>query len=138
MDTLQPARDEIFNWLQSEQHQRNPFELQSSVLLMDGQESLWESGKNTLLPNATEILDILHGSSYVWKAAKILAPKQSTQQNLPFVKKPVESILNGHVDTVIQELHDMAIHQKLKTKQCKEIEKVCNYFENNALSQALR
>lgn len=80
-DTLQPARDEIFNWLRSEQHQRNPFDLQSSVLLMDGQESLWESGKNTLLPNATEILDILHGSSYVWKATKVLAPKQSTQEN---------------------------------------------------------
>lgn len=97
--TLQPARDEIFNWYRSEQHQRNPEGLQSSAQRLDGQESLWESVRCALSTDVTEILDLLHGSSYVWKAAQVLFPSRSFPKKIPFVKKQVGRILNGHVVT---------------------------------------
>ncbi len=41
-DTLLPAREEIFSWLAKEYAQRNPSGENPQILLMDGEEKLWD------------------------------------------------------------------------------------------------
>ena len=44
------------------------------VMIMDGQESLWNSGLKALPEetyDVTEILDIIHVTSYIWEAANV-------------------------------------------------------------------
>jgi hypothetical protein len=43
-DTLQAAREEICHWLADEYRQRNPCGTHPQILIMDGEEKLWEMG----------------------------------------------------------------------------------------------
>ena len=64
-----PQSAAIFGWLSNQASQRNPQGKKPLVLIMDGQESLWNSGLEYLPENefdVVEILDLLHALSYVW------------------------------------------------------------------------
>lgn len=132
-DTLAPARQEIFGWLSEEQNQRNPLGLSQSVLIMDGEECLWTMG-NTYLSNesTTEVLDLIHASSYVWKAIQALSPDNTIKEQRTIVKGYVGKILCGEVQGVIRGLRWKATHQGLTGDQLKQLEQACCYFENNA------
>jgi hypothetical protein len=54
------ATDETFGWLAQEVARRNPDSHKPTLLLMDGQKSLWEAGQRDLPPDdMIEILDLL-------------------------------------------------------------------------------
>jgi hypothetical protein len=60
--------------------QRNPNGMSPVVLLMDGQESLWQAGWRYLpetLAEVTEILDLLHALASLWEAAHLFHPNGS-------------------------------------------------------------
>ena len=44
-DTMQPSIEEIFGWISQECQMRNPLKEKDTILLMDGQTSLWIAGK---------------------------------------------------------------------------------------------
>ncbi len=133
-DTTEPQVAEIFGWLADEVQARDPHKKKDLVLLMDGQESLWNAGAKYLPEEhfeVIEILDLMHPLSYVWKAADLLYPQQEAQA-LNFVKTQVRRILFGQVHTVIRGLRWRATHQGFPQKKREEIEKICQYFANNA------
>jgi hypothetical protein len=106
---------------------------QKVLRLMDGQASLWDAADNCLSvpPEDTiDILDILHVSSYVWRAAKVFCPHREHQQ--AFARDRLLRILQGEVRGVIAGLRQMASKRGLKGKGRKEIATVCGYFEKHA------
>lgn len=106
---------------------------QKVLRLMDGQASLWDAGDVCLSvpPEQTiDILDILHVSSYVWRAAKVFYPRWEHRE--AFARDRLLRILQGEVHTVVAGLRQMASKRGLKGKRLEEIATVCGYFEKHA------
>lgn len=106
---------------------------QRVIRLMDGQESLWEAAELCLeLPaeQTVDILDVLHVSSYVWRAAKVFHSAWEHQE--AFARDRLLRILQGDVRGVVSGLRQMASKRELAGTRRKEITTVCRYLENNA------
>jgi hypothetical protein len=59
---------------------RNPESHKPTVLLMDGQKSLWQAGQRDLPPDhLIEILDLLHATPRIWEAAALVYDRESDQ-----------------------------------------------------------
>ncbi len=128
--STQPAVDEIFGWMAMESEQRNPTGEKPLVLLMDGQISLWDAAPTYLSDDAIEILDLLHVTPRLWKAAYLFHPKGSATA-AQFVQQRVGRILHGEVRSVVTGLRRMATLSGLTGRKRKKLEKICAYFENN-------
>jgi len=113
---------------------------QPIVRLMDGQPSLWEASdaclEDLVVQRASaqesalvDILDIIHVSGYVWKAAKALYAHQEQQE--AFAQDRLLRILRGEVAGVIKGLRRMASERGLKGPARTAVRTACNYFENN-------
>jgi hypothetical protein len=105
---------------------------QKLLRLMDGQASLWDAADNCLSapPEDTiDILDILHVSSYVWRAAKVFYPHW--EQREAFARDRLLRVLRGEGLGVIAGLRQMASKRGLKGKRREEIATVCGYFEKH-------
>ena len=129
-----------WSWLASETAKRHQ-PGQPIVRLMDGSPTLWESAKTCLKEFVDErreaktpvavvdILDILHVSSYVWKAAKVFHPHKEQQE--AFAQDRLLQILRGEAKNVIAGLRRRATTMGLSEGDAKVIATVCGYFENN-------
>ena len=106
---------------------------QKLICLMDGQSSLWKMARlcSDTVPadDRIEILDVVHVSSYVWKAAKALHDGRADQE--AFTRERLRRILGGDVKGVIMGLRQMAT-RRLGEAGRKEIETVCGYFTTHA------
>jgi hypothetical protein len=136
-----PSAYRTWAWLAQEvSARRQPG--QAVVRLMDGQHSLWDAADACLdefvedLRQAGEskmlvdILDIIHVSSYVWKAAKAFHGHKEHQE--AFAQERLLRILRGEVAGVITGLRRMASQRSLQGQALKDVRKTCNYFENHA------
>ena len=124
-----PGDIQAFTWA-GEQVKRRYKAKQPLVRLLDGQVSLWETANVCLEGRAaTDILDIIHVSGYVWTAAKIFHPHREAQEW--FTRDRLGRILHGEVSGVISGLRQMATKQELGKKDRAIIERVCGYFEKN-------
>ena len=105
---MKPAYEEIFGWLGEEVRHRSAEGHSATVLLIDGQKSLWTAGKARLgKASPIEILDLLHANSSVWKAAALLYPQAKAEELIFFVKPRIKCLLNGEVESVIRGLRAM-------------------------------
>jgi hypothetical protein len=116
---------------------------QPIVRLMDGQESLWDASNACLeevlecrreamgqAPEVVDILDIIHVSSYVWKAAKAFHGHKEHQE--AFVESRLLRILRGKVRGVVKGMRRMARQQGLKGQALRAVRIACNYLKKNA------
>jgi hypothetical protein len=115
---------------------------QPIIRLMDGQPSLWEAADACLSEfiadlreapkpsRLVDILDILHVSGYVWKAAKAFYSHKEHQE--AFAQNRLLRILRGEVTAVITGMRRMASQRNLKAEALKAVTTACNYFETNA------
>jgi hypothetical protein len=119
--------------LAKEYRQRNPSGKHPQMLLMDGEQKLWEMGEELQFDAPIlEILDLLHASSYVWKAVQALYPQRTTPEQIPLVKERIGRILRGEVRGVIRGFRWQATHEQLTDKQREPVSKACGYLEKNA------
>ena len=126
------AIDETFGWLAQEVARRNPHSHKPTLLLMDGQKSLWEAGQRDLPPSdMTEILDRLHATPRIWEAAGLFYRRDS-EQAWAFVYDRVLRILRGEVHSVMAGLRQMGTKRKLRGKKREKLAKICGYLQNNA------
>lgn len=114
---------------------------QPIVRLMDGQASLWEAADACLSDFLAsrraageevaliDILDILHVSGYVWRAAKVFETHREHRE--AFVQERLLRILRGEVRGVVRGLRRMASQRGLRGAALKEIRTVCHYFLAN-------
>ena len=135
MDVLVDSCDELFGWLGHEARTRAPAADQDRVVLMDGDEALWnaalKAGPEEPGRTDVEILDLLHASSHVWDAAKLFHPADSPAAQT-FVRTQMGRVLRGEVQKVIRGLRWRGTHQGLGARQLNELEGVCGYFQANA------
>jgi hypothetical protein len=136
-----PSAYRTWTWLAQEVTARHQPE-QPVIRLMDGQPSLWNAADACLddfiehlrakreTHLLIDILDIIHVSGYVWRAAKVFHAHKEHQE--AFAHERLLRILRGEVSGVVKGLRRMATEHELRGPQLKEITTVCNYFENNA------
>jgi hypothetical protein len=100
------------------------------VRLMDGQHSQWSDADACRedLPDThcVDILDIIHVSGYVWKAAKVLCSSKADQEK--FARERLFRILNGEVAGVILGLKQLSTRRQLSCEKAVDVDTVCGYF----------
>ena len=136
-----PSAYQTWGWMAEEMIARHR-PGQPVVCLMDGQPSLWDAVDVCLRDfieelqvadpgqKRIEILDIVHVSGYVWKAAKAFHGHKEHQE--AFVQERLLRILRGEVSGVVKGMRRMATVQGLKGEALKAVTTACNYFERNA------
>ncbi|MCP3959418.1 MAG: hypothetical protein GY719_16330, partial [bacterium] len=125
-----PAQAEIFGSLAMEAEDRNSDGRKPTIVLMDGQHSLWETAQRDLPGGSIEILDLLHVTPRLWKVAYLFHP-QGSASAAQFVRSRVLRILRGEVHSVIRGLRQMATRSGLTGRKRKQLERICGYFENH-------
>jgi hypothetical protein len=127
----EPAIEAVFGWMGAEIRARDPDTHLPLPCLMDGQGSLWEAA-HTYLPqeNLVPILDWLHVTPRLWKAAYLFYPERS-QAAVDFVKDRVLRLLKGEVRSVIRGLRRRGTTAGLRGKKREKLDKICSYFEAN-------
>jgi hypothetical protein len=124
------ATQEGFGWAAGEIERRHQSG-QPLVLLMDGQHSLWDTAALHAFPGTlVEILDIVHVSSYVWSAAKLLETERTKQ--LAFTRQRLLRILAGDVAGVVRGLRATLTRRKLRGESRKQLQGICNYLAAHA------
>jgi hypothetical protein len=128
---VQSGRDVVFAWLAEELQHRNPGQQKPTVIIMDGQESLWKA-RRAALPqeNTVEILDLLHVTPRLWEAAHVFHPEGSAAAPA-FVRYRVHRVLEGAVGYVLGGIRQMASKAGLKGAKRKKIQQICGYLEKN-------
>jgi hypothetical protein len=136
-----PSTYRTWTWISQEvtaRHQPG----QPIIRLMDGQLSLWDASDVCLEELVKElekteethllvdILDIIHVSGYLWKAAKAFHAHKEQQE--AFVEERLLRILRGEVVGVVTGMRRMASQRGLKATARKVVTTACNYFEKNA------
>lgn len=136
-----PSAYRTWTWIAQEVTARHQ-DGQPVIRLMDGQPSLWNAADACLdefvehlrqrreTNLVIDILDVIHVSSYVWRAAKVFHAHKEHQE--AFAHERLLRILRGEVSGVVKGLRRMATEHGLRGSQLKEVSTVCNYFENNA------
>ncbi|MEE8290820.1 MAG: ISKra4 family transposase [Candidatus Tectomicrobia bacterium] len=110
--------------LQIQVHRRNGDHITHRVALSDGCEAL-QRQLHEHFPRFTLILDFVHVSEYLWKAANALFEEKDPVR-LDWVKARTEELLHGQSGSVIKRLR--------RASGSPVLEQVANYFARNAAS----
>jgi len=129
--TVLDAQPVVLGWMDQEVRQRRGDGQKEIVRVMDGQESLWETG-DVLQDDLAkvDILDLLHVTPRLWDAAHVFHKPQSKKAEV-FVRARVLQILQGRVSSVVRGLRRMTSLKQPAAAKSKTIATICRYFENN-------
>ncbi len=116
---------EAFTWLAGEVDKRRKRK-QTFITLLDGDPKLWNKLPEFLPADTIGILDIIHVTQYVWKAAKVFC--KSSDEVKAFARERILWILQGRARSVIRGLKHMSTARKLRGKPKEAIATVCGYF----------
>ena len=128
--TMQASYDNVFTWLAEQAKQRESNPDQALVVVMDGQEALWNAIDQHFSDNRVEILDLLHATSYIRKAAGLFYADPKYQEL--FAKFTISYLLKGEVATVIMILDMWEEAVNLAGNKKKELRVIRGYLRNNA------
>jgi len=121
----------VFDWLWWEFAQRNPQLRRPTVCLCDGQEALWQACATSVWDDdRVEILDLLHVTPRLWKAAKLLYGEKG-KEVLPWVRQRVTQVLEGKVETVLRSMRRLAVDRGLQGAKKKALAGLCRYLHKN-------
>ena len=131
IDEVEPISGSLLalSWAAREVEQRRRKD-QVLIRLMDGQHSLWDTAQTCCevpAEQVVDILDVVHVSGYVWRAAKVFHSHREHQE--AFARERLLRILQGDVKGVIAGLHRMASLRNLRGSLRKDIDTVCGYFQ---------
>ena len=120
--------NEAFAWMAGEVDKRRKRK-QTFITLLDGDPKLWNKLPEFLPADTIGILDIIHVTQYVWKAAKVFY--KSPDEIKAFARERILWILQGRARSVIRGLKHMSTARKLKGKPKETIATVCRYFSKH-------
>lgn len=119
-----------FAWIVGELFLRGRAEGKPLVYLSDGEESLWQARAEWLPARAVDILDLLHVTPRLWKAAHAFYREKSPQAE-QFVRARLLRVLQGQAAGVVRGLREMATKRGLVGAKKKAVAVVCGYLEAN-------
>lgn len=118
------------DWLSSEVSVRRT-ESQKLVVLMDGQEALWDTSAMHFCDEHTvEILDFLHVAVYIWAAAALF--HESSEMKEAYTRERLARLLAGDVKGVIRGLRRMGSLHKLEGDAADDCARIAGYIEKHA------
>lgn len=121
----------VFTWLGYGLRRRNPAQAKETVYLCDGQEALWQAVAEELPSgNAVEVLDLLHVTPRLWRAAHLFYAEKSAAAEA-FVRARLLRVLRGEAAGVIQGLRSLGTRRGLKGAKKKSLRVICTYLEKN-------
>jgi len=123
------GKDAALSRLASQVVTREGAHIEYRVALTDGCEAL-QKRVETHLPQFTLILDFVHASEYLWKAANALYGEQSDKRD-PWVEEQTLHILSGRSHQVITELRHLAQRPRCSQAKRKAFTSAANYFQRN-------
>ena len=126
--SMQPSYESVFAWLGEQAKQRDSN--QPLVVVMDGQETLWNAAAEHFTDNRVEILDLLHATGYIRKAATLFYSETGLQE--VFAKFVIDYLLQGQVSTVLVILNIWEQEAKLTGSKKEELRGIRGYISNNA------
>jgi hypothetical protein len=127
--SVEKEKDEVIAEVQREVHARDPDGAKRQVVVTDGERAL-QTRLTKALPKATVVLDFLHASEKLWKAAYCFHPEGSAEAE-DWVRKRTLSVLRGNVSQVIKGVRQSATKRRLPGAKCKTIDSVTAYFYRN-------
>jgi len=106
---------------------------QMLVVVMDGQEALWDAADYGLdfVERRVSILDFLHAAVYVWEAAALFHHDRAGRQ--AFTRKRLLSLLRGEVQAVVRGLRRIGSLQNLCGQPLKDLTRIAGYLEKHRL-----
>jgi hypothetical protein len=123
--------DKTYEWILEELWSRNRGFGKEMVHLCDGQEALWDARVERLPQrNTTDILDLLHVTPRLWKAAHVFYREKSDAAE-KFVRARLLRILQGKTELVVRGMREMGTKRGLTASKKATLNKVCSYFDNN-------
>jgi hypothetical protein len=126
-----PGIEKTYTWMLEEIWARNRGFGKEMVHLCDGQETLWEARVRHLpARHTTDILDLLHVTPRLWRAAHLFHPEKSNEAE-HFVRERVLKVLEGKGELVIRGLREMGTKRKLTGSKKASLAKICAYLNNN-------
>jgi len=100
------------------------------AFLADGQKDLWDLARD-LFPDYVQILDWMHASEYLWKAAYLWLPESSPEAHA-WVERQQKRFREGRVKDVIREIRKLARDGTIRGKARREAAlKIAAYYETN-------
>jgi len=100
------------------------------VFLGDGQKDIWKLVEK-LFPDYEQILDWMHASEYLWKAAYLWLPESSPEAHT-WVARQQKRFRVGTVKDVIREIRKLARDGTIRGKEKRKAAgKIAAYFETN-------
>ncbi len=123
------GKEAALSRLSNQTAKRDGAHTQHRVALTDGCEAL-QKQVEMHLPDFTLILDFVHASEYLWKAANALYGEQSDKRD-PWVEQQTLQILSGQMEPVIVELERLAQKPKCSQAKRKAFTSAANYFRRN-------
>lgn len=121
---------QALGWLSSEVQSRRAEE-QTLIVLMDGQEALWDTSAMHFCGERTvEILDFLHVAVYIWAAAALFHDSNETKE--AFTRERLARLLAGDVKGVIRGLRRMGSIHKLTGEAAEDCARITAYLEKHA------
>lgn len=129
--SLERSKKEVMKEIIADAKARDPKHQRVWVVLMDGALHLW--GMIIALLKGIKfvgILDIIHVTEYLWKAANALHG-ENTVEGKRWVYEHLLAILQGRVGRVIGGLKQILTKRKLKASKRKPLEDAITYFSNH-------
>lgn len=130
--SLDEPMSAVFGWLGDELTRRTSRAAgrPEVVCLMDGQEALWAASREHLgRPEVVEILDILHVTPRLWRAAHLFH-REGTDDARGFVRARLQQVLDGRVKQVVRSFRQCG--RKLPPGRRKPLRTICRYLWANA------
>ena len=117
-------------WL-ADQVQARQRDDQPLIVLMDGQESLWDTAAMHWGDDehTVEILDFLHVAVYVWEAAALFYDERSEKD--AFTRERLLKLLHGEAGAVIRGLRRMGTLRKFSGEKRKDLMRITGYLEKH-------
>lgn len=103
---------------------------QTLVVLMDGQESLWDTAAlHWDDENVVEILDFLHVAVYIWEASGLFGLNRAGKEK--FTRQRLGKLLSGEAKSVVRGLRRMGTLHGLAGEHQKDLARICGYLEKH-------
>lgn len=122
--------DAVFAWMVGELHLRGRGQGKPLVFVSDGQEALWEARAEWLPEQTVGVLDLLHVTPRLWKAAHVFH-KEGSREAEHFVRERLLRVLQGKASGVIRGLREMATKRGLTGARRRALTEVCRYLKQN-------
>lgn len=97
------------------------------VVMGDGSEWIWNQAQ-LHFPDATQIVDLYHGSEHLWESARKLHPNDEVSQNR-WIMIHQDLLENGKIETLVSSLRSIVTSN---AELAEKIRTEADYFEKNS------